>query len=148
MQHAFADKKHNVLPPHTLLFPPQVLVFVNSAESGMRVKLFLDAFGVRAAVLNAELPLNSRHHILQEFNKGLFDYLIATDDVHAAAAAEAGGEGQQQQRKRKGGGGGGSGGKKGSRGARKDEEFGVTRGIDFKGVHTVVNFEMPGSTQG
>jgi ATP-dependent RNA helicase DDX56/DBP9 len=43
----------------------QVLVFVNSAESGMRVRLFLEAFGVRAAVLNAELPLNSRHHILQ-----------------------------------------------------------------------------------
>ncbi len=31
----------------------------------MRVRLFLEAFGVRAAVLNAELPLNSRHHILQ-----------------------------------------------------------------------------------
>lgn len=45
--------------------PPQVLVFVNSAEDGMRVRLFLEAFGVRAALLNAELPLNSRHHILQ-----------------------------------------------------------------------------------
>ena len=44
---------------------PQVLVFVNSADSGMRVRLFLEAFGVRSAVLSAELPLNSRHHILQ-----------------------------------------------------------------------------------
>lgn len=53
----------NAWPPS---FPPsQVLVFVNSAEGGMRVRLFLEAFGVRAALLNAELPLNSRHHILQ-----------------------------------------------------------------------------------
>lgn len=44
---------------------PQVLVFVNDAEAGMRARLFLEAFGVRAALLNAELPLNSRHHILQ-----------------------------------------------------------------------------------
>ena len=43
----------------------QVLVFVNDAEAGMRARLFLEAFGVRAALLNAELPLNSRHHILQ-----------------------------------------------------------------------------------
>jgi ATP-dependent RNA helicase DDX56/DBP9 len=86
---------------------------------------------------------------LQEFNKGLFDYLIATDDVHAAADGEtpAGGGGKQQQRgKRKGEGGGRGGGKRGQQ--RKDEEFGVTRGIDFKGVRTVINFEMPASTQG
>ena len=43
----------------------KTLVFVNCADSGMRVRLFLEAFGVRAAVLSAELPLNSRHHILQ-----------------------------------------------------------------------------------
>ncbi len=43
----------------------QVLVFVNSADSGMRVRLFLEAFGIRAAVLSADQPLNSRHHILQ-----------------------------------------------------------------------------------
>jgi hypothetical protein len=44
---------------------PQVLVFVNSADAGMRVRLFLEAFGIRASLVNAELPLNSRHHILQ-----------------------------------------------------------------------------------
>ena len=37
----------------------------------MRVRLFLEAFGVRAAVLNAELPLNSRHHILQASHRGV-----------------------------------------------------------------------------
>ena len=47
-------------------------------DEGYRVRLFLEAFGVKAALLNAQLPLNSRSHILQSFNKGLFDTLIAT----------------------------------------------------------------------
>ena len=45
---------------------------------GYQLRLFLESFGVRSALLNAELPLNSRSHILQSFNRGLFDYLIAT----------------------------------------------------------------------
>ncbi len=32
---------------------------------------------------------------LQEFNKGLFDYLIATDDVHSAAHDRDGDDAQQ-----------------------------------------------------
>jgi hypothetical protein len=54
-------------------------------KQGYQLRLFLESFGVRTALLNAELPLNSRSHILSTFNKGLFDFLIATDDVHAAA---------------------------------------------------------------
>lgn len=41
------------------------LFFVNQTESSYRLKLFLEQFHVRSAVLNAELPLNSRLHILQ-----------------------------------------------------------------------------------
>ena len=43
----------------------KVLLFINSINEGYRLRLFLEAFGIRSAVLNAELPLNSRHHILQ-----------------------------------------------------------------------------------
>lgn len=49
----------------------KVLLFVNSINEGFRLRLFLEAFGIRSAVLNAELPLNSRHHILQ-----VFDHLV------------------------------------------------------------------------
>lgn len=125
----------------------KVLVFVNSAEMGIRVRLFLEAFGIRASVLSADKPLNSRHHILQEFNKGLFDYLIATDDVHAmekSVGSTAAGKGT----KKVGGKGEKGGGKKRKGGPAKDEEFGVTRGIDFKGVNTVVNFDLPESIKG
>lgn len=54
------------------------LIFVNDVDKCYRLKLFLQQFYINAAVLNAEVPLNSRLHILEEFNRGVFDYLIAT----------------------------------------------------------------------
>ncbi|GBF89331.1 DEAD-box ATP-dependent RNA helicase [Raphidocelis subcapitata] len=130
------------------LLRKKVLVFANSSDEGMRLRLFLEAFGVRLALLSPDQPLNSRSHILASFNKGLFDYLIAIDDVHAATA---GAPPPKKQRKRqqaaaaaaaaKGAGGRG-------RGPAKDEEFGVTRGIDFKGVRTIVNYDLPATVAG
>ena len=137
------------------LVSKKVLIFVNTIDSGYRARLFLEHFGLKAAVLNAELPLNSRHNIIRHFNKGNFDYLIATDvdrapdqpkqdandaaGVNNARASEAGGTGVA----------GGAGttargdGERDARGSSKiDGEFGVVRGIDFKGVETVVNCDM------
>ena len=56
------------------------LFFVNKTEGGYRLKLFLEQFHIRSAVLNAELPLRSRLNIIEQFNAGNFDYLIATDE--------------------------------------------------------------------
>ena len=84
---------------------------------------------------------------MQEFNRGLFDNLIATDDVHAAAPEER----PTKRRRGKDGAAAAAAGRRGAKGGKgpaKDEEFGVTRGIDFKGVGTVVNFDMPSSVQG
>jgi ATP-dependent RNA helicase DDX56/DBP9 len=36
------------------------LIFVNTVERGYRIRLFLEQFGIKACVLNAEMPLNSR----------------------------------------------------------------------------------------
>lgn len=58
----------------------KAIFFVNGLDSCYRLKLFLEKFSIPAAVLNAELPAASRRHILQQFNKGIFDYLIATDE--------------------------------------------------------------------
>lgn len=55
------------------------LVFVNDIDRCYRLKLFLEQFGLRTCVLNEELPVNSRFHIVEEFNKGKYDYIIATD---------------------------------------------------------------------
>jgi hypothetical protein len=164
--------------------PFQVIVFVNTVDTGFRVKLFLENFGLRSVMLNAELPANrcdpplchltsiplfygsenrhqaeprrqqdwilkclqgardhalatrccslslgpvdvvkhlsqgfprdqlprpathtalgcvwgrSRAHILQQFNAGLFDFLIATDDVHPSAPSGRGGKRDRQK---------------------------------------------------
>ena len=212
------------------LLRKKVLLLVNSIDAGFRLRLFLETFGVRSAVLNAELPLNSRHHILQacifshpcrlsqctahlrsavfaghlgwdcktrlavcacaahehvhvchagskgltgeplsrsmcsdmhaccevdghrdlpqEFNKGLFDYLIATDDIKSAAHdRDDGGAADRDELQQQSQNGaepapapeangahvavakGGKPVKKGKKrkGGQKDEEFGITR---------------------
>eukprot|EP00698_Gefionella_okellyi_P020889 TRINITY_DN6652_c0_g1_i1.p1 TRINITY_DN6652_c0_g1~~TRINITY_DN6652_c0_g1_i1.p1 ORF type:complete len:433 (-),score=112.56 TRINITY_DN6652_c0_g1_i1:660-1934(-) len=140
------------------------IVFVNDIARCYKLKLFLDAFSLRAAVLNSELPSESRQHILNDFNRSLFDTLIATDeslgdeadDVEAplaaapestatpsaAAAAEQPAaatadtdDAEQPKKKRKSK-------KKFKEDGRKEAEYGVARGIDFKGVDTVVNFDF------
>lgn len=91
--------------------------------------------------------------LIQEFNKGIFDYLIATDDpakrleqeerlarkpaVQPEPAPTRGrgrGKDKADQRKRK-------------RASENDSEFGVIRGIDFQGVTTVINVDVPDSVQ-
>lgn len=102
-----------------------------------RLKLFLEKFGIKSAVLNAELPQNSRLHILEEFNAGLFDYLIATDDRETKEKEKANEGSLTETRKSK----------KHAK-QKLDSEFGVVRGIDFKNVHTVINYDMPLSATG
>jgi ATP-dependent RNA helicase DDX56/DBP9 len=79
--------------------------------------------------------------------------VTSADDVHArdrtaaaaaaaAAAAEADvGRGRGRKRKQQ------EKQAKQQQKARKDEEFGVTRGIDFKGVCSIINFDIPDSVQ-
>ena len=45
-----------------------------------RLKLFLENFGIRSCALNSELPINSRMHIIEQFNNGLYDTIIASDE--------------------------------------------------------------------
>ncbi|KAJ3075280.1 ATP-dependent DNA/RNA helicase, partial [Quaeritorhiza haematococci] len=58
----------------------KTIIFANSVDRCYRCKLFLEQFGVKSVVLNAGLPVRSRVHIVEEFNRGVFDYLIATDE--------------------------------------------------------------------
>jgi len=55
------------------------LVFVNTIERCFQLKLFLERLSIRSAVLNADLPQNSRYHIVHDFNCGNIEILIATD---------------------------------------------------------------------
>ena len=44
------------------------------------MKLFLEQFGLKSCVLNSELPINSRIHVVEEFNKGVYDIIVAADE--------------------------------------------------------------------
>ncbi|CAD6245479.1 unnamed protein product [Miscanthus lutarioriparius] len=134
------------------LIQKKVLIFVNSIDMAFRLRLFLEKFGIRSAVLNAELPQNSRLHIIEAFNARLFDYLIATDDTKTKEEKQNNKDKENKKepklsRKREKQ--TNKENKKESKVSRKhlqqtlDAEFGVVRGIDFKNVFTVVNFDMP-----
>ena len=127
------------------LIQKKAIIFVNTIDAGFRLKLFLEQFGIKSAVLNGELPQNSRLHILQQFNLGLFEHLIATDDgksLQPVSSASKGGHDSKDTEAEPGE------SKKKSKKAIGDAEFGVVRGIDFKNVRTVINYDMPETVAG
>ena len=103
------------------------LFFVASTDAGYRLKLFLQLFHVRAAVLNAELPVHSRLHIIQQFHLGVVDYLIATDASAENKSTDDTDDNETTNKKSK----------------RTDSEYGVSRGVDFHKVSFVVNVDFP-----
>ena len=162
------------------LIKGKCIIFVGDIDRCYRLKLFLEQFGIRSCVLNSELPVNSRIHVVEEFNKGVYDIIIASDeqevlgsqarrnikevpaieepssvetivapdvdeeatlppieqDAEAEARAKEDGEDalrkpppQPKPKKRKI--------------PKKDKEYGISRGIDFRNVACVLNFDLP-----
>ncbi|KAJ3766049.1 hypothetical protein FB446DRAFT_827763 [Lentinula raphanica] len=62
------------------LIRSKAILFVNDVDRSYRLKLFMEQFSIRSCVLNSELPLNMRYHTVQEFNKGVYNYIVATDE--------------------------------------------------------------------
>uniref|UniRef100_A0A3Q3GMC7 Probable ATP-dependent RNA helicase DDX56 n=1 Tax=Labrus bergylta TaxID=56723 RepID=A0A3Q3GMC7_9LABR len=108
----------------------KTLVFVGAVERSYRLKLFLEQFGIPACVLNSELPVHSRCHIITQFNQGFYDYIIATDEQSladpTAAPQTTSGKGKKK---------------------KSDKEFGVSRGVDFQNVANVINFDFPATIE-
>lgn len=145
------------------------IVFVNDVERGYRVKLFLEQFGIKCCVVNSELPLSSRYHVVEEFNRGVYDVVVASDEglggepEAETTAAEATAEDddaddaeeeddeeedEPEAEEPKAG--------PSKRRApvqppkrkrhRGDPSSSLARGIDFTSASTVINFDLPQST--
>jgi len=109
------------------------IFFVNSTDGGYRLKLFLEQFHIRSSVLNAELPFRSRLNIIEQFNVGNFDYLIATDESTDAPDTDDEADSADEVEE------------KSKRNGKKDAEYGVSRGLDFRHVSFVLNVDFPPS---
>ncbi|CAB4255865.1 similar to Saccharomyces cerevisiae YLR276C DBP9 ATP-dependent RNA helicase of the DEAD-box family involved in biogenesis of the 60S ribosomal subunit [Maudiozyma barnettii] len=121
------------------------IIFVNNIDRGYRLKLVLEQFGIKSCILNSELPSNSRQHIVEQFNKNIYNLLIATDDteyikeedqeiVETVKPKEEDSEEPKTDVNES---------KTKKNPAKNDKEYGVSRGVDFKNVACVLNFDLP-----
>ena len=109
------------------LIKGKTIIFVGDVDRSYRVKLFLEQFGVKSCVLNSELPLTSRLHIVEEFNKNIYEILIASDENEIMGPNE-----ERPSKKAKT-----------ATPKQSKADSGVSRGIDFLNVACVLNFDMP-----
>ncbi len=152
------------------LIKGKCIIFVGDIDRCYRLKLFFEQFGIKSCVLNSELPVNSRVHVVEEFNKNVYDIIIAADEhevlyvrgVKPPTTAEANNGNLEQTA--------GEGhpaddgvdvepaeahgdfegfseeekpAEKPRKRSRKSKEYGVSRGIDFQNVACVLNFDLP-----
>ena len=142
------------------LIKGKCIVFVGDIDRCYRLKLYLEQFGIKSCILNSELPVNSRIHVVEEFNKNVYDIIIASDELEVL-----GDEGDVEDRERAVGASkdvkemrttvieGGEEAlkdgdslslrpKKKRKIPKRDKEYGVSRGIDFKNVACVLSFDL------
>lgn len=135
------------------------IVFVGDLDRSYRLKLFLEQFGIKSCVLNSELPVNSRIHVVQEFNKGIYDIIIAADEQEVIGTSQSPKPKKQSDREQ-------VQGQDDEENENEDEEekstklekpqsskkrkrsgkqndYGISRGIDFQDVACVLNFDFP-----
>ncbi|KAG6181397.1 ATP-dependent DNA/RNA helicase [Claviceps purpurea] len=139
------------------------IIFVGDVDRCYRLKLFFEQFGIRSCILNSELPVNSRIHVVEEFNRNVYDIIIASDEKEILGNEEKADEEKEEEddaaqednadskpeqdsldaekaaertKKRK---------EQKKRASKRDKEYGVSRGIDFKNVAAVINFDLPTS---
>ncbi|ATZ51830.1 Bcdbp9 [Botrytis cinerea B05.10] len=140
------------------LIKGKCIIFVGDIDRCYRLKLFLEQFGTRSCILNSQLPVNSRIHVVEEFNKNVYDIIIASDEhevlgdedepksgdaeeVEADDADEEKEDAKDAKKETK------QPSKKKQKTGKKDKEYGVSRGIDFKNVACVLNFDLPTSSK-
>ncbi|KAA8644038.1 hypothetical protein EYZ11_004472 [Aspergillus tanneri] len=136
------------------LIKGKVIIFVGDVDRCYRLKLFLEQFGIKSCVLNSELPINSRIHVVEEFNKGVYDIIIAADEQEVMGARKSskkskattgdedtkamGSSDEDEEENTKS-----TRSNKRKKLTGKEKDYGISRGIDFQNVACVLNFDLP-----
>lgn len=132
----------------------KTIIFVNDVDRCYRLKLFFEQFGIKSAVLNSQLPIASRLHIVEEFNKNVYNIVIATDESNDMSAQERQEEEQEQQADTTTVNAGQADidtstntNKNTKKNKNNSKDYGVSRGVDFINVACVLNFDLPTSSR-
>ncbi|KAI1777652.1 DEAD-domain-containing protein [Hypoxylon cercidicola] len=137
----------------------KAIIFVSDVDRCYRLKLFFEQFGIRSCLLNSELPVNCRVHAVEEFNRGVYNIIIASDENEVvgdekdqtdlgdddAVDGDRGSTTEKPEANNQNTANVPSAKKR--RSARRDKNYGVSRGIDFKNVAVVINFDLPLSSR-
>lgn len=109
----------------------RTIIFVNSLKRCYKLKLFLEQFAVRSCLLNPELPIASRCNVVDQFNRGVYNQIIACDEkcVHDPTVRRKTSNKTNNSNNKQ----------------RIDKDYAVSRGIDFQCVSNVINFDFPTS---
>lgn len=132
----------------------KAIIFVSDVDRCYRLKLFFEQFGIRSCLLNSELPVNCRIHAVEEFNRGVYNIIIASDENEVIGdekdetdpdkeTENAGLEKADEIPDNNGDKKVTSTRAKKRKSARRDKNYGVSRGIDFMNVAVVINFDLP-----
>ena len=153
------------------LIKGKCIIFVGDIDRCYRLKLFLEQFGVRSCILNSELPVNSRIHVVEEFNKNVYEIIIASDehemlgigstkktkltakqntkedDGHEDLVEADNLDPSAVQQPDQAPSSPQSPKKTSKKPSKRSKEYGVSRGIDFHNVSCVLNFDFPLSSK-
>ncbi|GMI13505.1 hypothetical protein TrVE_jg11283 [Triparma verrucosa] len=113
------------------------LFFTSSTTSCYRLKLFLEQFGIRSGVVGGNMTGRHRSEVVERFNTGGFDVLIAEATEEATEESldsESESESEADEI---------TSPKKSSKKNTDSSDFGVSRGVDFRGVKYVINVDLP-----